>query len=561
MEKESLRSRRKPYQMRAPGSGSRKTSPSPTRRRRSWVILDRIVHRSRRLEGVVDSDVTTSATSHDCVGRPIRASLRVAGSPAVSRLHLHHLLDDTEEISLMEPMEEPSVIAADRNAILFKVAVPFKDSEWTDPLLFPVDYFVYSASSSSSPPSLTRLPACFEGVAAHTDKDKYFYPYRRQRQRVMLDQELGLLCHGEEGHFTVADLSPHSYREVELCILHHHPAMMPSWKVKRLQIPPHMRMKGLNLASFRTDVILPLLDRFLCWVDYYQGMLVLDFQPTDPLLELKFIALPPEALHSRRPYIDEGDPDPFRCVCATNAVIIKLVCITPSRVVPSGSHLDFTIETWTLDFCRGKWQKDFGATMKHGEFFSLYGDHQSLPRVMPSFPLVSMVDPDVISFLLKEDDGIFWMIEVNMWCKMLQSSAVYIKEEEEEGGRGGGGEEGQVGGGEKKAGGGEEEQVGGEEEEEQGYFSKKVCRNFFDGHYFIPSQFSAYFSKDAITRYVSSLLFIVGGGEKKAGGGEEEQVGGEEEGEEEEEEEEEDQGYFSKKVCRNFFDGHYFIPS
>ncbi|CAN6170068.1 unnamed protein product [Urochloa humidicola] len=128
--------------------------------------------------------------------------------------------------------------------------------------------------------------------------------------------------------------------------------------------------------------------------------------------------------------------------------------------------------------------------MKHGEFFSLYGDHQNLPQVMPSFPLVSMVDPDVISFLLKEDDDIFWMIEVNMWCKMLQSSAVYIKE--------GGGEEGQVGVGEKKAGGGEEEQVGGEEEEDQGYFSKKVCRNFFDGHYFILSQFSAYLNKDAI---------------------------------------------------------------
>lgn len=26
---------------------------------------------------------------------------------------------------------------------------------------------------------------------------------------------------------------------------------------------------------------------------------------------------------------------------------------------------------------------------------------------------------------------------------------------------------------------------------------KKVCSNFFDGHYFIPSQFSAYLSKDA----------------------------------------------------------------
>ncbi|CAM0149539.1 unnamed protein product [Urochloa decumbens] len=474
MEEESLRSRRNPS-----GVRWRKLSPA---RRSSWLILDPIVHRSRRLHGVVEGDATTSATSHDCVGRQIRASLRVAAAPAVSRLHLH--LPDREwvgEIPLVEPMEEPSVIAAHCNSILFKVVVPFKDSEWSDPLLFPVDYFVYSAAASSfSPPSLTRLPACFEGVAAHPDKDKYFHPYRRQRQRVMLDDELGLLCHGENGEFTVADLSPHSHREVELCILHHHHAPpgvdTPSWKVKRLQITPHMRMTGLNLVKFRTDVVLPISGRFLCWVDYYQGMLLVDFlqQPTDDPDDdhkLSFIPLPSEALRSRRPYIDEGDPDPFRCICVTSAGIIKLVCITKSRV-DSDSHLDFTIETWTLDIGRGKWQKDFGATMKHGEFFNLlYGAGQNLPKVMPSFPLVSMVDPDVISFLLKDDDDIFWMIEVNMWHKKLQSSAVYIKEEEEEA------------------------------EGDQGYFSKKVCRIFFDGHYFIPSQFSAYLSEDAITSW------------------------------------------------------------
>ncbi|CAN6283279.1 unnamed protein product [Urochloa humidicola] len=112
-----------------------------------------------------------------------------------------------------------------------------------------------------------------------------------------------------------------------------------------------------------------------------------------------------------------------------------------------------------------------------------------------------LVDPDVISFLLKEDDDIFWMIEVNMWYKKLQSTAVYIKEEEEVGGeeKAGGGEEEQVrGGGKEKAGGGEEEHVGGGD---QGYFSKKVCRIFFDGHYFIPSQFSAYLNEDAITSW------------------------------------------------------------
>ncbi|CAN6299378.1 unnamed protein product [Urochloa humidicola] len=439
----------------------------------------------------VSSRATTSAISHDCVGRPVRASLRVAGAPAVSRLHLHLPGREwVEEIPLAEPMEEPSVIAAHRNSILFKVVVPFKDSEWTDPFLFPVDYFVYSASCSpSTPPSLTRLPVCFEGVAAHPEKEKYFHPYRRQRQRVMRVSQLGLLCHDEDGQsFTVADLSPHSYREVELCILHHHAplpggvgtATMTSWKVKRLQITPQMRMTGLNLASFTTDVVLPVSHRHLCWVDYYQGMLLFDFQPTGCDQHLSFIPLPSEVLRSRRPYIDAGAPDPFRRVSITNAGFINLACITKSRV-HSDSHLDFTIETWILDIGRAKWRKDFGAAMKHGEFYSLNEAGQNLPRVMPSFPVVSLVDPDVISFLLKEDDDIFWMIEVNMWYKKLQSSAVYIKEEEEPEG-------------------GEEEHVGGGEGD-QGYFSKKVCRIFFNGHYFIPSQFSAYLNEDAITSW------------------------------------------------------------
>ena len=113
--------------------------------------------------------------------------------------------------------------------------------------------------------------------------------------------------------------------------------------------------------------------------------------------------------------------------------------------------------------------------MDDGEFFGLYDDDEAgknLPRVLPRFPVVSMADPDVICFLLKEEDDFFWMVEVNMLHKKVQSSAVYIKEEEE-----------------------------GEEEGDEGYLSdEKVCRNFFDGHYFIPSQFSAYLSKDAITR-------------------------------------------------------------
>jgi hypothetical protein len=111
---------------------------------------------------------------------------------------------------------------------------------------------------------------------------------------------------------------------------------------------------------------------------------------------------------------------------------------------------------------KGVWEKD-GTAMEDIQFWGLYAG-LNLPRAQPSFPMVSLVDLDVICFLLKEDSHNFWMIEVNMRTKVLQSSAIYINEEEER------------------------------------YSSKKTPRNFFDGHCFIPCNFSAYLEKDAITR-------------------------------------------------------------
>lgn len=361
---------------------------------------------------------------------------------------------------------EPAVIAAHGHSILFKVYVPFSDPHYHDPCFFPIDYFVYSASSSSSSPSqLSRLPVCKDGVDIKRD-DRFFQPYRLQQQRVMLDRGMGLLCHGEDGEFTVADLTQRDYDEVDLCVLHHPPLghrtgtgwkIEPKWRVEQLRIPPDMFEKGLDLSWFDSDAVIPIHSCFLAWVDYYQGMLLVDVLHADVDPHLRFIPLPAETLLSSRVYFDEGIPDPARCVSITDSGTIKLVCIM------TGTSPSFTIATWTLvDMDHGVWEKD-GTAMEDSQFWGLYAG-QSLPQVQPSFPVLSLADPDVICFLLKEDNNNLWMIEVNMRTKVLQSSAIYINEEEER------------------------------------YSSKKTPRNFFDGHYFIPSKFSAYLEKDAITR-------------------------------------------------------------
>ena len=205
--------------------------------------------------------------------------------------------------------------------------------------------------------------------------------------------------------------------------------------MKKVQNPPDIK---INIYSWMTDVVVPI-GRCLCWVDYYQGMLLVDVltdsrSDPDHQQSLRYIPLPKKALKSRRPYRDAGSPDPLRCVCVTDNDIIKLVCILTER---PASSCPFAITTWTLDDKHeGKWTMDVDTTMGAEKFFSLFGaGHSFLPRVQPSFPLVSLGDPDVICFLLKDKDrGLFWMIEVNMRNKKLQSSALYISEEEEEDG-------------------------------------------------------------------------------------------------------------------------------
>ncbi|KAJ1277504.1 hypothetical protein BS78_04G009000 [Paspalum vaginatum] len=493
------RSRRKPSQTLPAGNGVRKHSPSPTTHpgaeqskpsdsptprapwwtepsppapatgKPSWLILDRIVHRSGRRRGVVGGDATASDVARDCVGRSISASLRIAEPPAVSRLYLHWL-----GMPSVSKFAEPTAIAAHRSSILFRVTVPFEDSMWWHQTChFPDDYFVYS---SSSPPSLTLLPPCFDGDYPDLKlKYKAFQPHSCQQQLTMFDDAMGILCHGDDKggeFFTVAHLTFRYFHpegvEAQLCLLHRRPHDSMEWSVKKLQIPSNME---INPYSWKNDVVVPIGGRCLCWVDYYQGMLLLDVvtanksSSPDQQQLLHYVQLPSKALRSRRVYMEVTEPDPLRCLSVSDAGIIKLVCII-TKELPSPSY-PFTITTWALvDIQHGRWEMDPKLSMGASEFFRLCAAQSCLPRVQPSFPVVSLVDPDVVCFLLRDmGHNLFWMIQVNMREKLLQSSAIYINEEEEGG----------------------------------GYPPKRASRNKFFGYYFIPSKFSSYLSVDAIT--------------------------------------------------------------
>ncbi|PWZ09009.1 hypothetical protein Zm00014a_015431 [Zea mays] len=80
----------------------------------------------------------------------------------------------------------------------------------------------------------------------------------------MIEEDMEILCHGDKGEFTVANLTYRFNQEVQLCLLHHPPSASDAemkWSVEKLQIPPNMK---INLYSFKTDAVVIIGERFLC---------------------------------------------------------------------------------------------------------------------------------------------------------------------------------------------------------------------------------------------------------------------------------------------------------
>uniref|UniRef100_A0A0E0FDJ9 DUF1618 domain-containing protein n=1 Tax=Oryza meridionalis TaxID=40149 RepID=A0A0E0FDJ9_9ORYZ len=456
-------------------------SQRPPNLMNSWLILDRYAHsRDGDVVGGGGGDVTASEVAYTCSGRRVRASLRVADPPAVSRLYIHRLDGPWPDA---HDLDHAEVLAAHNGAILFRTGVPFSDPDFVAPGHFPVDYFVYTASS---PPSLTRLPPCFIDGFSDPYEDEFYKPYQVQRQRIMLEENIGFLSHKGGGEFMVADIRNYDGYSLQLCILNHHhnkppPSVSvsemddeppPQWRIQRLEMyHPSSVHKGGNdkLCKWVNDLVLPLYDHYLCCVDFFMGLMLID---TNNLQRFRYIPLPEEAMHGRR--IDEDDPDPTRRISVTGAGLITLVCI--DSVVIRGKTKSFTIKSWVLtNIHKSRWMLNF--TMGSDEFWRLCAENHPLPRGPPTFPVVSLVDACAVSFLLKDDDkDLYWTVEINMVKKALSSpAALYIHREEEE----------------------EEEE---DEEEEENKCCGHSCMLWksFCGHYFIPSWFSSYLLEDPI---------------------------------------------------------------
>ncbi|KAL6614387.1 hypothetical protein ACP70R_036657 [Stipagrostis hirtigluma subsp. patula] len=200
-----------------------------------------------------------------------------------------------------------TVVAAHGEAVLFRLKIDYER------LLSPhkaVDYFIYWAGPSG--PKLTLLPRWYmtelEILAAEKGGS-----WNRTQRITMGIRGTGLLLTGCEGGFVVAELqlnvdkledsdAPLEGKLIRLCSDREAVATgTDKWEVKYTTARGGKAKFGDLCGWWRTDVVLPY-GNYLCWVDYFRGIIFCDVNHHSP--DLQYLSLPLE-------YVPLGYPDPL----------------------------------------------------------------------------------------------------------------------------------------------------------------------------------------------------------------------------------------------------------
>jgi hypothetical protein len=207
-----------------------------------------------------------------------------------------------------------------------------------------------------------------------------------------------------------------------------------NWKASWLQIC-HKKALDKELRWWATHEVVSF-GESLCYVDYSRGVLFLDVFSECP--ELRYLRLPVNV-----PSCDLDNCDCHtkflarsRCLCVTDGGrTMKFVDIVTTTVFIScrgaTSSALFTINMWRLRL-EGKsmtWEKE--SDIEDADLWNQtgYGD---IPRVAPTFPRVSVDEPNLVYFMLShklqvdDDEDETWVIMVDTLSKTLRTSFRYM---------------------------------------------------------------------------------------------------------------------------------------
>ncbi|KAL6609608.1 hypothetical protein ACP70R_039577 [Stipagrostis hirtigluma subsp. patula] len=377
----------------------------------SWVVFDKYIYRKDPDSFPEDDAETPSAAARASNGDPILVSFRLLAPPEASHLYLHYPPE-------AEEFNETAVVAADGDSVLFRVVAP--PSGPVDPSFSwccHTDYFVCKAGGSSGLSLSGPLPPCY------VDEWQMAGQGRAVHSHMLRARDIGLLRRGEE-EFAVADLmmlvpddTDAAPVEAELFRYRSH-AGSHQWEIKRLPI----LSCSAGLHQWTTDAVIPF-DRYLCWIDYYRGILFCDVLNDDPVL--RFAKLPVKPPEGNRNQLEPGRRHPFvtRSLCVTKCGIMKFVNISRAdgeiaskRKSGSGFTMDSYYLATPLSFERIQWVIDGTVDARHLWRQHLYAK-LGIPHLSPEFPFVSLDKPHIVYAVLREAYGAArnsWVLVIDM---------------------------------------------------------------------------------------------------------------------------------------------------
>ncbi|KAF7068324.1 hypothetical protein CFC21_074121 [Triticum aestivum] len=378
-----------------------------------WVMLDRIgrTHCDGDLGAAreaVNGNKTAVQVEMDS-GHSFYVSFTLAPPPqGASYLDLHWPLEGSAKS--VPPYKQPAypfVRAIDKDLVLFHISIPSLPHR----NFVPPDLFVYNAAGH--PPSVQQLPL-----------------YRR-RSFLRVNFTTGILRR-QNGSYIVSDLNVYPKKEgtgnnsmcAELCVFN---SNTRAWSFFSKDAPqPQDQSNGQFPTLWSTDHVLAFDSRFLCWVDYFSGVLLSDFSNLRSRV-LHFVPFPGEGEYPAKVRVQRCFPDRFRSVSISNGkmcfVHIDNDFHERIHTGSQGQQPRKKITIWTLNMMDGN------SRFKWEPHRVIYLDGLlPNPHRLPEFPIISADDPDVLCCLLRKEEfhGEASMVMIDMEHARLRSSTPYI---------------------------------------------------------------------------------------------------------------------------------------
>jgi len=380
-----------------------------------WVMLDRIgrTHCHNGLGAArkaVNGNTTAVQVGMDS-GHSFYVSFTLAPHPQVGASYFDLHWPKRRGSASMAPAY-PYVRAVDKDLVLFQVSIPSK----TQHLDAPPDLFVYTAAGPS--PSVEQLP---------------LYTEDRRRPFLMSKFTTGILRR-PDNCYIVADLILYREKEdtgnysmhAEICVFNSKSGI---WRPFMKDAPqPQDQSNGQFFSHWSTDHVLAFDGCFLCWVDYFSGVLLSDFSNMSSSPVLHFVPFPGEEVYAAEVRAERCFAQRFRSLSISQGKMRFVHIDNELHTGCQGQQPLQKITISTLNMMDGnsrfKWEPH--------RVINLDGllVNPGTPRRLPEYPIISAVDPDVLRCLLRKEDfrGEASMIMVDMDRKSVLSCTPYVNQ-------------------------------------------------------------------------------------------------------------------------------------